>query len=100
MSEPTSAPTTVFCSRLKQELPAITSRLTFAGEFAERIRKHVSQRAWTEWLDMQMKVINEYRLHLGEASHRQFLQDMAAKFFGFDGGDGQLGTAGPEGGLG
>ncbi|MCC6625534.1 MAG: Fe(2+)-trafficking protein [Deltaproteobacteria bacterium] len=96
MSEPTP---TVFCSRLKQELPAITSRLTFTGAFADKIRQHVSQKAWTEWLDMQMKVINEYRLHLGEASHRQFLQDTAAKFFGFDGGDGSLGDAGPEGGL-
>ncbi|MFO0744791.1 MAG: Fe(2+)-trafficking protein [Myxococcota bacterium] len=93
------APATVFCSRLKLELPAITSRITFAGAFGERIKQSVSQKAWTEWLDMQMKVINEYRLHLGEASHRQFLQDTAAKFFGFDGGDGTLGDAGPEGGL-
>lgn len=93
-----TAPTTVLCSRHKQELPAITSRLTFSGEFADRVRQQVSQRAWTEWLDMQIKVINEYRLHLGEAAHRQFLQDMAAKFFGFDGATGDLG-AGPEGGL-
>lgn len=96
MTAPT--PTTVLCSRHKQELPAITSRLTFTGEFGDRVRQNVSQRAWTEWLDMQIKVINEYRLHLGEAAHRQFLQDMAAKFFGFDGGTGDLGV-GPEGGL-
>jgi len=49
-------------------------------------------------LDMQIKVINEYRLHLGEASHRQFLQDTATRFFCLDGGDGTLGS-GPEGGL-
>jgi len=89
----------VMCSRLKLELPAISSRISFAGEFGERIKKEVSQRAWSEWLDMQMKVINEYRLHLGEAAHRQFLQDTAAKFFGFDGGTGELDSAGPEGGL-
>lgn len=92
------APQTVLCSRLKQELPAITSRVTFAGAFADKIRAHVSQRAWTEWLDMQIKVINEYRLHLGEPSHRKFLEDMAAKFFCLDGSDGTLGS-GPEGGL-
>ncbi len=89
---------TVMCSRHKQELPAITSRLTFSGPFADKIRQHVSQRAWSEWLDMQIKVINEYRLHLGEAAHRQFLEEMAAKFFCLDGSDGDLG-AGPEGGL-
>ena len=89
---------TVMCSRLKRELPAITSRLTFGGAFADQVRANVSQQAWVEWLDMQIKVINEYRLHLGEASHRQFLQDSAAKFFCLDGGDGDLGV-GPEGGL-
>jgi Fe-S cluster biosynthesis and repair protein YggX len=94
----TTAPTTVFCSRLKQELPAITSRMTFTGAFADKVRAHVSQQAWTEWLAMQIKVINEYRLHLGEPSHRQFLEDSAAKFFCLDGSDGTLG-AGPEGGL-
>jgi Fe-S cluster biosynthesis and repair protein YggX len=92
------APATVFCSRHKQELPAITSRITFVGAFADDIRRKVSQKAWQEWLDMQIKVINEYRLHLGEASHRQFLQDTAARFFCLDGGDGSLGS-GPEGGL-
>lgn len=89
---------TVMCSRLKQELPAITSRLTFAGDFAEQIRQNVSQRAWSEWLEMQIKVINEYRLHLGEPSHRKFLEEMATKFFCLDGSDGDMG-AGPEGGL-
>lgn len=97
MSDDTQTPT-VFCSRLKQELPAITSRVTFFGAFADQIRQHVSQRAWQEWMEMQIKVINEYRLHLGEASHRQFLQDTAARFFCLDGGDGNLGS-GPEGGL-
>jgi len=86
------------CSRHKLELPAITSRLTFTGAFADEIRQHVSQRAWDEWLAMQIKVINEYRLHLGEAAHRKFLQDMASKFFCLDGADGALGS-GPEGGL-
>jgi Fe-S cluster biosynthesis and repair protein YggX len=94
----TPNPTTVFCSRHKQELPAISSRLTFMGAFGDKVRANVSQKAWTEWLDMQIKVINEYRLHLGEASHRQFLEDMASKFFAFDGASGDLG-AGPEGGL-
>jgi len=95
-----SRPETVLCSRYQQELPAITSRITFAGAFGERVLKSVSQRAWSEWMEMQIKVINEYRLHLGEPAHRQFLQDAAAQFFRFDGGDGTVGGgAGPEGGL-
>ena len=90
---------TVQCNRLKQELPAIQSRITFPGEFGQRIRAEVSQAAWDEWMEMQIKVINEYRLHMGEPEHRQVLKDFAFKFFCFDGGDGSLGQ-GPEGGLG
>ena len=90
---------TVMCSRLGQELPGITTWVTFGGAFGDRIRAEVSQQAWDEWMDMQIKVINEYRLHLGEAEHRKFLEDAAAKFFCFDGGDGSFDAAGPEGGL-
>lgn len=91
---------TVMCSRFQEELPAISTRLTFAGDFAAKIKANVSQRAWNEWLEMQIKVINEYKLHMGEPEHRKILQQAAESFFRFDGGDGSLGMgAGPEGGL-
>jgi Fe-S cluster biosynthesis and repair protein YggX len=93
------APTTVYCSRLKRELPAIKTRLSFAGPFGERVRDSVSQEAWNEWLPNQIKVINEYRLHMGEPAHQKHLQEIAARFFCFDGGDGSLGSPGPQGGL-
>ena len=96
MSEETS----VMCSRYKEELPGISSRITFAGELGARIRSEVSQRAWNEWLEMQIKIINEYRLHMGEPGHRTMLEDYARQFFCFDGGDGSIGGGqGPEGGL-
>ncbi len=98
MTEDHHSTSTVMCNRFKEELPAVQGRLSFAGEFAERIRTGISQRAWDEWVEMQIKVINEYRLHMGEASHRKMLQEFAEKFFCFDGGDGSLGP-GPEGGL-
>ena len=95
-----SEDTMVTCSRYKEELPAITSRITFTGELGDRIKQEVSQRAWNDWLAMQIKLINEYRLHMGEASHREALKEYAAKYFCFDGGDGSLGSGqGPEGGL-
>ena len=95
-----SEATTVVCSRYKEELPAISSRITFAGDLGDRIKREVSQRAWNDWLEMQIKLINEYRLHMGEAAHREALKEYAGKFFCFDGGDGSLGPEqGPEGGL-
>lgn len=95
---PAQASATVRCSKYEEDLPAITSPITFAGEFAAKVRANVSQKAWREWLDMQIKVINEFRLHMGEPAHRKLLEDHAARFFRFDGGDGSLGV-GPEGGL-
>ena len=88
----------VLCSRLGKELPAIQSRIGFVGDFGDRIMANVSQEAWSEWLEMQIKVINEYRLHMGDPAHRQVLADAAANFFCFDGADGTL-EEGPEGGL-
>jgi Fe-S cluster biosynthesis and repair protein YggX len=93
-----ATPRTVMCSRLGEELPGIAGHISFAGAFGERIRAHISQRAWDEWWPMQIKVLNEYRLHMGEAEHRKIIAEFAARFFCFDGGDGSLGP-GPEGGL-
>lgn len=86
------------CIKCEQEGPAIDGLLSFAGDFGDRVRREICQACWDAWLDMQMKVLNEYRLHMGEAGHRQILQEQAAVFFRMDGGDGSMGD-GPEGGL-
>lgn len=88
----------VSCVRCEQDKPGISSRITFSGSVAERIRSSICQDCWNEWMEMQIKVINEYRLHMGEPSHREALRDFAIRFFRLDGGDGSLGP-GPEGGL-
>ena len=93
-----SEPFTVQCSRFREELPGIQTRISFAGDFGDQVKTSVSQKAWNEWMDMQIKVINEYRLHMGEAKDRKVLQEFAGRFFCFDGGDGSL-ESGPEGGL-
>lgn len=86
------------CVRCEENGSAIQGLITFAGSFGDDIRARVCQPCWEEWSDMQIKVLNEFRLHMGEASHRQKIQDYAFQFFRMDGGDGLLG-AGPEGGL-
>ena len=86
------------CVRCEKTGPAIEGLITFAGDFGADIRARVCHLCWEEWSEMQIKVLNEFRLHMGEASHRQQIQNYAFQFFRMDGGDGQLG-AGPEGGL-
>lgn len=74
----------VTCKRCGEDNPSIDGRLSFAGEFGERIRGAVCQPCWNAWLDVQTKVINEYRLHMGEPEHRRALADAAKGFFGFE----------------
>lgn len=88
------------CSKCEKARVPITGWVTFVGELGDDIRAHVCDACWREWMAMQIKVINEYRLHMGEAAHRETLAGFARRFFRLDGGDGSFGTQGPEGGLG
>lgn len=89
---------TVHCVRCEKEGRAIAGFVGFGGDLGARIRNEVCASCWAEWMETQIKVINEYRLHMGESAHRDALKDFAVRFLRLDGGDGSLGP-GPEGGL-
>lgn len=89
----------VYCRRCERDAPSIVRFITFPEPLRTTVAKHVCAACWEAWLETQLKVINEYRLHLGEADHRRALGDFARQFFRLDGGDGVL-PAGPQGGLG
>ena len=87
------------CTRCEEGAPGIGTFIPFVGELKERIGSEICNVCWLEWKDLQIKVINEYKLHMGEPEHRKVLDEHAVRFFRFDGGDGSLTEAGPEGGL-
>lgn len=62
----------VFCQRLKQELEGLESP-PFAGELGDKIYNSISKKAWQEWLDYQVMIINEYRLQLFDSKSQEFL---------------------------
>ena len=63
----------VACKKLKSELPGL-AKAPFAGEIGERIYQSISQQAWDMWAkDMQVKVINEYRLNMGKKEDYEML---------------------------
>jgi Fe-S cluster biosynthesis and repair protein YggX len=67
---------TVYCRKLKRELPAFETA-PIAGPIGEVIVQHVSKEAFNEWLEVQMKIINEERLDLSEeASQGRLYQQM------------------------
>lgn len=74
----------IFCSKFKQELPALV-RAPFSGDLGMQVLNNVSERAWRMWSeDMMIKVINEYRLNLADASDYARLMDQMKVFLGLE----------------
>jgi len=56
-----SEPRTVFCVKLKQQLPGLDAP-PWPGELGQRIYDHVSLEAWEQWEERMKMILNEYRL--------------------------------------
>lgn len=74
----------IYCCYLKKEAEGLVD-LPFPGPIGEEIFTKVSAVAWSEWREMQTKIINEYRLDLSEATDRQKLFDQMRTFLRLDG---------------
>jgi Fe-S cluster biosynthesis and repair protein YggX len=85
MSDPNSE-RLVMCSRLGKELPGL-KKLPFPGEIGQQIYDRVSQQAWDMWnKDMQIKVLNEYRLNMGDPKDYQVLVEQMLLFLNLKAG--------------
>ena len=70
----------VLCVKLAKELEGL-DKPPFPGEVGQRIYDQVSKQAWSMWKDdMQIKVLNEYRLNLGDKKDYQVLVDQMLLF--------------------
>ena len=70
---------TVFCRRLKQELPGL-ERPPFPGPAGLAIFENVSKQAWQDWLKHQTLLINEKRLVLTDPATATYLAEQREKF--------------------
>jgi Fe-S cluster biosynthesis and repair protein YggX len=78
---------TVQCSKFKKELPGL-EKPPFGGELGKRIYDTVSQEAWEQWSkDVQIKVLNEYRLNMADARDYKVLVDQMLRFLGLEEGN-------------
>ena len=78
---------TVHCVKLKKELPALDAA-PFPGEVGQQILENVSKEAWLMWKeDMQIKVLNEYRLNMGDPKDYQVLVDQMMLFLNLQEGE-------------
>ena len=72
-------PRTVFCSRLKKELPGLEVP-PFPGERGVEIFETVSLETWTNWQQLQTMLINERHLDLSEKENRKWLSEQMMLF--------------------
>jgi Fe-S cluster biosynthesis and repair protein YggX len=66
------------CGRSGENPPP--HRVPFTGPDKERILASICSDCWKLWEDMEVKVINEYRLSFLDAEHRGFLQRTCTDF--------------------
>ena len=70
---------TVFCTRLKKELPGLEA-LPFPGAKGQEIYETVSAQAWEEWTNLQTMLINEKHLNMMDKEARKYLNDQRDSF--------------------
>jgi Fe-S cluster biosynthesis and repair protein YggX len=76
----------VDCPRLKKKAPGLEGP-PMPGRLGREVFERVSQEAWDEWSELQIKIVNEYRLDLSEAESRAVLTRQLRAFFNLDGQD-------------
>ena len=72
-------PRTVFCSRLKKELPGLETP-PFPGERGLEIFETVSIETWTNWQQLQTMLINENHLNVRDKDARNFINEQRDKY--------------------
>jgi Fe-S cluster biosynthesis and repair protein YggX len=67
------------CKKLLKELPAM-EKAPFGGAVGQMILENVSAEAWGSWKELQIKILNEYRLNMADKKDYQFLIDQMMSF--------------------
>ena len=55
------------------------------NKYWDKVMSVTCARCWAEWKDMEVKIINEYRLNMLEREHRQMLKKYMTDFLDLEG---------------
>ena len=69
----------VFCARLQCEAEGL-DKPPYPGELGQKIYEQISKAAWSQWMNHQTMLINEYRLTPIDPKARAFLEKEMEKF--------------------
>ena len=76
----------ITCTKLGKELKGL-DKPPFPGPLGKRIFDEISEEAWKQWKDLQIKIINEYRLNLADRKDYEVLLNQMLAFLGFAEGE-------------
>ncbi|MEZ4752696.1 MAG: oxidative damage protection protein [Bdellovibrionota bacterium] len=77
----------IICKKLGEELPALNEP-PFPGDIGQEIFENISAKAWSMWADdMQIKVLNEYRLNMGDPEDYKSLIEQMMLFLNLQDGE-------------
>lgn len=73
----------VRCARCGSDAPGL-DRAPIPGPVGRTVLERTCASCWKEWLGMQVKYINEYRLSPLDPKHFEFLVEQAKAFLSLD----------------
>lgn len=74
----------VKCSKFGEEAIGL-DRPPFPGEVGRLIFENVSKQAWDQWKnDIQIKLLNEYRLNMGDLDDYKVMVTQMLQFFNLE----------------
>ena len=73
------------CARCKTEGPALP-RKPLGGKIGQRVLDNVCANCWAEWDELQLKIINEYRLNLAIPQHYDMIVGEMLNYLGLSEG--------------
>jgi len=71
---------TVFCQKLRKELPGLDAP-TWPGALGKRIYENISQEAWDQWEERMKMILNEYRLLPFQKESQALVAKQMEEFF-------------------
>jgi Fe-S cluster biosynthesis and repair protein YggX len=74
------------CSRCGQANERI-KHPPWPGELGQQVKDHICTACWQEWMGVQTKIINEYRLNVLEPEHANVLKEQMQVFLGLESQD-------------
>lgn len=76
----------VHCMKLGKEAEGLSFQ-TWPGELGKKVFDHISQEAWSMWVNHQTMLINEYRLNPMDPEAKKMITKEMEKFLFGDGAD-------------